>query len=76
MKLLPHKAPLFGWLASWFRLPSSHWPDLSALPVPPHQQSMRGLEPFILGMLTNFDALPLDRIHNMLKVRQQRWCVI
>lgn len=28
---------------------------------------MRGLEPFILGMLTNFDALPLDRIHNMLK---------
>ena len=29
---------------------------------------MRGLEPFIMGMLTNFDALPLDRIHNMLKV--------
>lgn len=28
---------------------------------------MAKFEPFILGMLTNFDALPLDRIHNMLK---------
>lgn len=26
------------------------------------------LEPFILGMLMNFDTLPLDRIHNMLKM--------
>lgn len=25
-------------------------------------------EPFIMGMLTNFDALPLDRVHNMLKM--------
>ena len=32
-------------------------------------QDMAGYEPFIVGMLTNFDALPLDRIHNMLKVR-------
>ena len=30
--------------------------------------SMDYLEPFIAGMLTNFDALPLDRIHNMLKM--------
>jgi anaphase-promoting complex subunit 2 len=29
---------------------------------------MARLDPFILGMLTNFDALPLDRIHNMLKM--------
>ncbi|PSC76910.1 anaphase-promoting complex subunit 2 [Micractinium conductrix] len=29
---------------------------------------MAGYEPFIVGMLTNFDALPLDRIHNMLKM--------
>lgn len=31
-------------------------------------QEMARLEPFIVGMLTNFDALPLDRIHNMLKM--------
>ncbi len=30
--------------------------------------SMNYLEPFIMGMLTNFDALPLERIHNMLKM--------
>lgn len=30
--------------------------------------SMSYLEPFITGMLTNFDALPLERIHNMLKM--------
>lgn len=30
--------------------------------------SMEYLEPFIVGMLTNFDGLPLDRIHNMLKM--------
>lgn len=30
--------------------------------------SMAYLEPFITGMLTNFDALPLERIHNMLKM--------
>ena len=29
---------------------------------------MEHLEPFIVGMLTNFDALPLERIHNMLKM--------
>ena len=29
---------------------------------------MARLEPFILGMLANFDALPLDRVHNMLKM--------
>jgi anaphase-promoting complex subunit 2 len=29
---------------------------------------MAKLEPFIMGMLTNFDALPLDRVHNMLKM--------
>lgn len=29
---------------------------------------MAPFEPFVLGMLTNFDALPLDRIHNMLKM--------
>lgn len=29
---------------------------------------MARLDPFILGMLTNFDSLPLDRIHNMLKM--------
>lgn len=30
--------------------------------------SMDKYEPFVLGMLTNFDSLPLDRIHNMLKM--------
>lgn len=25
-------------------------------------------ESYVMGMLTNFDALPLDRIHNMLKM--------
>ncbi len=30
--------------------------------------SMEYLEPFIVGMLTNFDGLPLERIHNMLKM--------
>lgn len=30
---------------------------------------MAKYEPFVMGMLANFDALPLDRIHNMLKVR-------
>lgn len=29
---------------------------------------MAAYEPFIMGMLTNFDALPLDRVHNMLKM--------
>ena len=29
---------------------------------------MARLEPFVMGMLANFDALPLDRVHNMLKV--------
>ncbi|GAB4822840.1 hypothetical protein N2152v2_009886 [Parachlorella kessleri] len=37
-------------------------------PETDQQQSMRSLEPFILGMLTNFDSLPVDRIHNMLKM--------
>lgn len=32
------------------------------------QGNMDKYEQFILGMLTNFDSLPLDRIHNMLKV--------
>ncbi|KAI3433290.1 hypothetical protein D9Q98_003109 [Chlorella vulgaris] len=31
-------------------------------------QEMAAYEPFIMGMLTNFDALPLDRVHNMLKM--------
>lgn len=31
-------------------------------------QGMTAYEPFIMGMLTNFDALPLDRVHNMLKM--------
>ena len=30
--------------------------------------AMAFYEPFVLGMLTNFDSLPLDRIHNMLKM--------
>ncbi len=30
--------------------------------------SLEYLEPFIVGMLTNFDGLPLERIHNMLKM--------
>ena len=34
-------------------------------------QDMAKYEPFIMGMLTNFDSLPLDRIHNMLKVSEQ-----
>lgn len=32
------------------------------------ENAMNYLEPFILGMLTNFDSLPLERIHNMLKM--------
>lgn len=32
------------------------------------QQEMNVYESYVLGMLTNFDALPLDRIHNMLKM--------
>ncbi len=32
------------------------------------QATVAALEPFVLGMLTNFDALPLDRIHNFLKM--------
>eukprot|EP00890_Picochlorum_soloecismus_P006135 jgi/Picsp_1/6522/NSC_03866-R1_anaphase-promoting complex subunit 2-like len=32
------------------------------------ENPMNYLEPFILGMLTNFDSLPLERIHNMLKM--------
>ena len=31
-------------------------------------QEMAKYEPFVMGMLTNFDALPLDRVHNMLKM--------
>lgn len=31
---------------------------------------MASFEPFIVGMLTNFHALPVDRIHNMLKVHE------
>ncbi|KAL6778964.1 APC2 [Auxenochlorella protothecoides x Auxenochlorella symbiontica] len=31
-------------------------------------QAMAAYEPFILGMLANFDSLPQDRIHNMLKM--------
>jgi hypothetical protein len=27
------------------------------------------LQSYVVGMLTNFDSLPLDRIHNMLKVQ-------
>ena len=29
---------------------------------------MRVYEQYVMGMLTNFDALPLERIHNMLKM--------
>lgn len=36
----------------------------------PTKQEMSKYEPFVMGMLTNFDALPLDRVHNMLKVRE------
>ncbi|MCO5567286.1 hypothetical protein L7F22_020976 [Adiantum nelumboides] len=32
------------------------------------QQEMNVYESYVLGMLTNFEALPLDRIHNMLKM--------
>ncbi|KAH7437518.1 hypothetical protein KP509_05G076000 [Ceratopteris richardii] len=32
------------------------------------QQEMNVYESYVLGMLTNFDTLPLDRIHNMLKM--------
>jgi anaphase-promoting complex subunit 2 len=32
------------------------------------EKTMNYLEPFILGMLTNFDSLSLERIHNMLKM--------
>ncbi|KAJ7530253.1 hypothetical protein O6H91_15G086400 [Diphasiastrum complanatum] len=32
------------------------------------QQEMTVYESYIIGMLTNFDSLPLDRIHNMLKM--------
>lgn len=31
-------------------------------------EDMSKYEPFVMGMLTNFDTLPLDRIHNMLKM--------
>ena len=35
----------------------------------PAVQEMKVYEQFIMGMLTNFSAgLPLDRIHNMLKM--------
>ena len=35
----------------------------------PRMQEMGMYEQYVLGMLTNFDAgLPLDRIHNMLKM--------
>jgi anaphase-promoting complex subunit 2 len=34
----------------------------------PEVDPMSQYEPFVLGMLTNFDALGLDRIHNMLKM--------
>lgn len=34
----------------------------------PTVDPMSHYEPFVLGMLTNFDSLPLDRIHNMLKM--------
>lgn len=30
--------------------------------------AMSSFEPFVMGMLTNFDSLSLDRIHNMLKM--------
>lgn len=30
--------------------------------------TMSSFEPFVIGMLTNFDSLSLDRIHNMLKM--------
>ncbi|EFN59544.1 hypothetical protein CHLNCDRAFT_19379, partial [Chlorella variabilis] len=43
--------------------------DLFLRPPPPtHTGGMTAYEPFIMGMLTNFDALPLDRVHNMLKM--------
>lgn len=32
------------------------------------RQEMNVYESYVLGMLTNFDSLPLDRIHNMLKM--------
>eukprot|EP00899_Mesostigma_viride_P018981 jgi/Mesvir1/27084/Mv20772-RA.1 len=32
------------------------------------QAEMAVYEQFVMGMLTNFEALPLDRIHNMLKI--------
>lgn len=32
------------------------------------EDGMHVYEKYILGMLTNFDSLPLDRIHNMLKM--------
>lgn len=38
------------------------------LTLPTPCQAMAAYEPFILGMLANFDSLPQDRIHNMLKV--------
>ncbi|CAM6090151.1 unnamed protein product [Calypogeia fissa] len=32
------------------------------------QQEMNVFESYVVGMLTNFESLPLDRIHNMLKM--------
>jgi len=31
-------------------------------------QSMAVYQQYVMGMLTNFDGLPFDRIHNMLKM--------
>ena len=35
---------------------------------------MKVYEQYVVGMLTNFPSLPLDRIHNMLKVGAGGWC--
>ena len=45
--------------------------DMAASQEPDDDPSlalMASFEPFIIGMLANFNALTLDRIHNMLKV--------
>ena len=34
----------------------------------PITQSMAVYQQYVMGMLTNFDGLPADRIHNMLKM--------
>ena len=48
--------------------PKNHHPPPTTHHPPPTAHHLQVYEQYVVGMLTNLESLPLDRIHNMLKM--------